>query len=401
MINAKDYKELIMKKKILIVYYEMMLGGSTTSLLSLLYNFNYSKYDVDLLLYRNQGPFFKYIPKEVNILPQAMRDMSRNKKIIRAIMNGELMKNYYAGMKYYHKVKRSAQQSAYMQAAFCRDIDMEYDVAIGFMELWSDVFVNKYVRAKKKISWIHVDYEKAHYVPVLDRETFSESDYIVNVSEQCLENFNQSFPYLKNKTVYIENILTKKFVLERFLDADNVDIEIFPDNLNLLSVCRIAIEHKGLDRGLEVISRLVENGKKICWHIIGDGPDMGAFIEMINEKNAGAYVFLYGSMECPFKLYNKFDAFLLPSRFEGKPMAVTEAQMLGLPPIVTKYASAHEQIDHGISGFIAENNVESLERLLHYISENPDILNEVRENLVSLDFDNVESIDKIYDLIEK
>ena len=46
-----------MKKRVLFVYSTMMLGGSTTSLLSLLQNFDYEKYQVDLLLYKAEGPF--------------------------------------------------------------------------------------------------------------------------------------------------------------------------------------------------------------------------------------------------------------------------------------------------------------------------------------------------------
>jgi thymidine kinase len=49
-----------MKKRVLFVYSTMMLGGSTTSLLSLLQNFDYEKYQVDLLLYKAEGPFIIY-----------------------------------------------------------------------------------------------------------------------------------------------------------------------------------------------------------------------------------------------------------------------------------------------------------------------------------------------------
>ncbi len=36
-------------------------------------------------------------------------------------------------------------------------------------------------------------------------------------------------------------------------------------------------------------------------------------------------------------------------------MAVTEALMLGVPALVTTYASAKEQIENGIDGVIIEN----------------------------------------------
>ena len=60
----------------------------------------------------------------------------------------------------------------------CRKIKKQYDVAIGFMELWYDVFVNLKINAKKKISWIHVDYEEAHMIPSIDTKMLMHSDRI-------------------------------------------------------------------------------------------------------------------------------------------------------------------------------------------------------------------------------
>lgn len=74
-----------MKKRVLFVYSTMMLGGSTTSLLSLLQNFDYEKYQVDLLLYKAEGPFIGYIPEQVNILPTALApEMTQLKRRIKS-----------------------------------------------------------------------------------------------------------------------------------------------------------------------------------------------------------------------------------------------------------------------------------------------------------------------------
>ena len=379
----------------------MMLGGSTTSLLSLLHSIDHSRYDIDLLLYRNRGPFLRFLPEQVTLLPQALMNMSDLEKLKVAVLNGSLVKTYMDGIRYYHRITKSEQSAAYMQASFCRKVETEYDIAIGFMELWSDVFVNKYINAKKKISWIHVDYEKAHYIPELDKNTYNESQYIVNVSDECLKNFNISFPFLSHKTICIENILTKHFVSRRLDDSlDQIpDLQLDSSCLNLLSVCRIAIEHKGLDRGLEAISYLVRSGRKIKWYIVGDGQDKKRFLQLIREKEAESYIILLGQMECPFGIYNKFDGFFLPSRFEGKPMTITEAQMLCLPPVVTEYASAREQIIHGETGLIASNDTESLTQLLDALSMNKSTLQDIRNELHSKNFDNIDCIQKFYGII--
>lgn len=48
----------------------MELGGAERSLLGILNAMDYQKYEVDLFLYRHTGELLKYIPKEVNLLPE-------------------------------------------------------------------------------------------------------------------------------------------------------------------------------------------------------------------------------------------------------------------------------------------------------------------------------------------
>lgn len=391
-----------MKKRVLFVYPSMMLGGSTTSLLSLLQNFNYDKYQVDLLLYKQEGPFIDYIPQQVNLLPPALApEMTRFKRRIKSLFNGKLLSSLLSGIRYYGKLTMSQQKNAYMNAAWCRFPKQEYDVAIGFLELWPAVVVNKYINAKKKISWIHVDYEKGHYIAALDKHTFDESNYIVNVSERCLENFKRAFPQYENKCVYVENILTKSFLQARIERAPDVQFSVATSGLNLLSVCRIEMDHKGLDRAADAIRILCTQGYTINWYIIGSGPDELRMAKYIKNIEMDDHVYLLGRMECPFALYKQFDAFFVPSRYEGKPMAVTEAQMLDLPPIVTEYESAKEQIDDGVTGLIADNSTEGIIRILSKVLNKPEILQKIRGHLAELDFDNAESIEKIYSLIEE
>ena len=52
----KRIKETMTKKKVLIAYGGMVVGGSTTALLSMLKEWNFEKYDVDLILYDRGFP---------------------------------------------------------------------------------------------------------------------------------------------------------------------------------------------------------------------------------------------------------------------------------------------------------------------------------------------------------
>lgn len=57
-------------KKIFIASHCMELGGAERSLLGILNSIDYKNYEVDLLLYRHTGELLRYIPKEVNLLPE-------------------------------------------------------------------------------------------------------------------------------------------------------------------------------------------------------------------------------------------------------------------------------------------------------------------------------------------
>ena len=54
-------------KRILIVHSNMEIGGAETSLLGLLNEIDYTKYQVDLFLIKHSGELMEFIPEEVNI----------------------------------------------------------------------------------------------------------------------------------------------------------------------------------------------------------------------------------------------------------------------------------------------------------------------------------------------
>ena len=82
-----------MKKKILFVINSLNCGGAEKALISLLETMDYSKFDVDLLLFKQEGIFMSKIPVQVNLLPEPENykyfDMSIKKAIIDLIKKGK------------------------------------------------------------------------------------------------------------------------------------------------------------------------------------------------------------------------------------------------------------------------------------------------------------------------
>lgn len=137
------------------------------------------------------------------------------------------------------------------------------------------------------------------------------------------------------------------------------------------------------------------------WYIIGNGPDYESIKKLISDLELGDIIILLGEQKNPYQFYEKMDCFFLPSRYEGKPMAVTEALMLSLPIIVTKYSSAHEQIADGVEGKVFDNSDEGTKEALMYIINSEEELKKMRDYISGKDYSNQEEMKKIEALLDE
>lgn len=392
------------KKKLLFVTNGMVIGGSTTSLLSILNQLDYSKYDVDLALYLKTGEWLDKIPKSVSNVFEIRKYTDKKAEYIHRILSPRYMYHFCVSKIIDYKDKigmHGAQYLEYKDAEFLNKINQEYDVAIAFLEGFSCKYVARHITAKRKIAWIHINYIDSKFNPKYDVDSMRAFERIVLVSKDSKEAFDYSFPELSNRGLVIENILSSDFV--RNLSEDNCDLYVNNKAINLVTTCRISFSHKGLDRALKVIDRIHKFDKlpnQFRWYIIGDGPDMASLREMISYYELNEFVILLGAQSNPFPFMHNMTMFFLPSIYEGKPMAVTEAFMMGLPALVTEYSSAYEQVRDGVDGIIVDNSEQGIYEGLLKIIEHPEIIEELKQNVLQTDYSNVEEMKKIEALIE-
>ena len=399
-------------KKLLFVYDRMMTGGTTTALLSLLYMLDYSRYSVDLLMFDNSGEYLSDIPKQVHILPVAqkpsrVKGLSVSKrKIIRTAANGGFIKALFAYGKYRSTPKGKLRNilmhyGVEAQVSISRSIEEQYDAAIGFIEGWAAHYVlSPKVKAHKKIIWVHPDYKDSYLIPEVDDAPFRYADAIVTVSEKCRINMQSFFPQYQEKICVIENMVSSDWIVRHAEETEaNVDAKI----LNLCTVCRCDMDVKGLDRMINVISKLRDEGlfADARWHLIGDGKDYLQVENIVRKRELSEYIHLYGMKKNPLPYLKKMDLFVLPSRYEGKPVSITEALCLGVPCVVTNYTSAHEQISSGENGLIAPNSEQGLYDALKRILEDREYLTELREGAQKCAYDSKDELKKLYKILER
>jgi glycosyltransferase involved in cell wall biosynthesis len=400
---------MMQKTKVLFVYSAMVVGGSTTSLLSLLQCLNKEKYDIDLLLYRNSGPLFDAIPDNIEVLPEAaIYDRSTVRQIAKQL--GIFLFKGYALKALLWKAKKrklgfSQQILADMQTAeFSRTLDKEYDVAIGYIEGWSDRYVASKVKAHKKLAWLHAEFDRVAAFPELECKWMEKVDYIVTVAERCREEFAAKMPAFSAKAICIENIVSTKTVRLRAEQVEEHDdaydyLQSF-NGFKIITVCRLSMEHKGLDRAVMCARALKGLGYSFVWYVVGEGGDRCALQHMINDNGVNDCFKLIGNRFNPYRFIKECDVFCMPSRFEGKPIAITESMMLGVPPVVTEYLSAKEQIKDGYDGIVVANTDDAILDGIKTVFDDTTLLNRLKSTLQGNDYGNeciVKSIEEVID----
>lgn len=82
--------------------------------------------------------------------------------------------------------------------------------------------------------------------------------------------------------------------------------------------------------------------------LVGNGPDFRRFKKIIIKKGLEDKIILYGETNKAHELYMAMDSFLFPSRFEGFPVTLIEAQISGLPCLVSDVISGEVQLSSNL-----------------------------------------------------
>lgn len=394
-------------KHIFIMAHAMEIGGAERALLGLLTSFDYSKYEVDLFLLQHSGELMPLIPSKVNLLPEIkeysgiMKPMltalkQGNIKVVLGRLNGKIHAQKYnkknglahsdVGVEYSHK---------YTVKCLPNITDKEYDVAISF--LTPHYIVRDKVKADKKIAWIHTDYSTIEVDVQSELQMWSRFDNVVSISDDVTAAFLKKFPELKSKIVLIENILSKTFIEEQS-NAFDVSNEMPADSIKLLSIGRFC-EAKNFDNVPEIASLIKAKGVDFKWYIIGYGSDEALIKSKIAEYNISDTVIILGKKDNPYPYIKACDIYVQPSRYEGKCVAVREAQILDKPVVITNYTTAQSQLNDGFDGAIVPmDNAGCANALTDFILDK-DKQNRFISNMKTTDYSNQNEVEKIYKII--
>lgn len=389
------------KKKILIIHSSMELGGAETSLLGLLQSMDYNHYEVDLLLLDPSGALMELIPKSVTLLdtPKPYRHLVLPvKDVVRAgdfAIAAARMAARRLGASYKpttYAIKQFAHKYA---LPFLPEIKKQYDIAVSFID--PHIIIGEKVNASVKLGWIHFDFSGVNLNKKLDLEMWSKMDYIVNVSASCKKVFDEYYPELVGKSIVLENVLSAAFINKQS-DAFDVSDEMPENAIRLLSIGRY-VTQKNFDNVPEICKIIRESGLNVKWYLIGYGGSEQLIKDKISEFGMENYVVLLGKKDNPYPYIKACDIYVQPSRWEGKSVAVREAQILNKPVVITNYATSASQLTDGIDGVIVPmENTECAKGICDFIN-NAALRVKITENQKHRDYTNSSELQKIYELI--
>ena len=153
-----------------------------------------------------------------------------------------------------------------------------------------------------------------------------------------------------------------------------------PENIPMFLFVGRMMWYKGLKIILDALAMLKTQGRPFRMVFVGNGGDRDEVI---------AYSEKLGLSDCVFftapaydrnvirAWYCRADLFLFPSTFDTNGLVVREAAACGLGSVLVRGSCAAEDIRDGESGFLIEENAESMARMLTALSRNPEAMRRV------------------------
>lgn len=393
-------------KNVLIVIHALGCGGAEKSLVSFLKALPEDKWNIDLLVASPVGMFMDEIPKYVNRVTDlydvenyASRLEDRRKKVcgIRDFISQVKWQIQSKICKYPELTFDEKRWKIW--GRYLPKMEKEYDLAVSYMNGFPNYFVIEKVKAKKKILWVHTDFDKRGFNYEFEQPFYQKADSIVTISQACVDSIVRVYPEFEDKTVVLENISSAKVVNN--LAKEKIDDEYFNDSrMKILSIGRLN-EVKGFDFAIEAAKILRNKNLDFVWYIVGEGPLRTALQVMIDKYNLTDRVKMIGIRPNPYPYIAECDIFVQPSRCEGKSIVLDEAKILCKPIVVTNYETVVNSISAGVNGVIAEMTPESIANAIYNLAIDDDRRKCLSDKLRSENNGNDDEIVKYIALFDK
>ena len=370
-----------MKKKVLFVINTLGIAGAERTLIALLNEFDKEKYEVSLKSIIPRGECFSEVPKGVKILNKTYSSKSVLSKrgtafvflmVIRSffvnIFSAKKMKNILRYIfKQIKNEKRSLSKMFWLSLALAaKEEKEEYDLAVAFLEGASTYYVSECVDAKKKVTFLHVDYKQSGYLKEIDRYYYRKFEKIYCVSTALRRIAESEFPEFSYKIERFQNVVSDSLVKELAKKGEGFT-DLF-DGVRILTVGRLH-EQKGYDTVIRAFSEALKiKDLNARWYVLGEGPERGELIKLIESLNLEEKFILLGQRMNTYPYVAQSDIYVHCTKYEGWSIAIAEAKILGVPMIISDTTNAHKQLPEGTFCVVERNETEIADAIVELVT---------------------------------
>ena len=343
------------KHQLLFINGNLYAGGVEKSLLAILANLDYSRYDVDLLLFDDTGLPDTILPNDVRLIIHKASNIYG--PFLRTVIQNLLHNRWKDNL-----LRFALSLSRLLGNGFLKafrpvfGIRKHYDCAFSLRFGLPGALLSSVVESNKKYYWWH--YGGTHFDnrEIQEVRKTVKTDYVITVSEAVKENLIKQFSFNEDTVFVIPNII----------DIPNVEraagtINPFPGDSGpiLVSVGRFAPE-KHIEEIPDIAERLIHRGvKSFKWYIVGNGTTFESIKKKIQDYHLFDQVVLLGWRQNPYPYIKFADILVHTSHVEAQCLTLLEAMALKTPCVVTKTVIPQAFAEHNKTCLVSEQNVES------------------------------------------
>lgn len=197
---------------------------------------------------------------------------------------------------------------------------------------------------------------------------------VIGCTKEVAETLYRAY-FPKNRILAISNGID----LERFQHDSSSKMKVralwnISSDIPLLALIGRLHPQKGHGDLIEVLARLRDEEIKFCCLFVGSGELSHELAKKIRKHNLGTSIIFTGQRNDIPLILRAIDIFVMPSHWEGLPMALLEAMACACPVVASSVGGIPSVIQDGVNGLLVPpSDQEALYHALHRLLVNREL----------------------------
>ncbi len=289
------------KKDLLFTAVDFNIGGIEKSLISLLNQFDYNKYNITVVLEKKQG----------TLLPNVNRNVHLEEVKVSNHKNVFLRK----GLNFFRKLVFTILNYNKYDCSSCY---ATYSLSCNKLAK---------VASKNTLFFIHSDYtliykDEKEFYKFFEERKVDEYHKIIFVTNEAKDNFVKKYKNLKDKCAVYATFVEVDDILEK--SKEKITVKKPRGKKLLVFVGRLEDHSKKVSRAINLVKEI----DNIALWVVGDGPDRKMYEELVKNEKLEKDVTFFGMQKNPYPYIAAADYVILTSDYEGFALIYQEAIIL-------------------------------------------------------------------------